>query len=279
VVARRKDGTTFPVYLGVSEVQLGERRLFTGLIQDLSERRQAEARLREVEKAAADSQRLADIGAITAQIVHDLGNPLAGISMQAQLICRRARRNPSQALETVLKPAEQIVDRVKHLDYLVHDFLEFAREQRLQMEAVDFAKLLADLGGFWRPVANVQGINVTLDLPGTPVIVSADHEKLRRVLDNLIKNAIEAIGDGPGNVTIRLDDSSPERIRIGVIDSGPGIPQDLDIFRLFETTKPLGTGLGLPIARQIISAHGGGIEVAGVEPHGAHFQLDLPRRV
>lgn len=278
VTGRRKDGSIFPVYLSVSEVRVGDRQLFTGLVQDLTERRRAEARLREMEKTALERQRLADIGAITSQIVHDLGNPLAGISMQAQLIMRRARRDPNQPLATVAAPAEQIVARIKHLDALVHDFLEFAREQRLKIAPLDLGRFLGEVIEFWRPVAAIQDIALDYSDPPTSIVIAADEEKLRRVFDNLIKNALEAIDAGPGTISLGLDASHPTHVRILVSDTGPGLPQDLDIFRLFETTKPLGTGLGLPIARQIISAHGGGIEVANAQPHGAVFQVDLPHR-
>jgi two-component system sensor kinase FixL len=276
VVAQRKDGTTFPVHLAVSEVLLGDRRLFTGIIRDISERRRAEAKLRELEKAALERQRLADVGAITAQIVHDLGNPLAAISMQGQWILRRARRDPGQPIGVVEKAADQIVSRVKYLDGMVREFLEFTREQRLKLTVVDLSRFLGDVVDLWRPLAADQGISVVVELPGETTQVRADEEKLRRVLENLVKNAVEAIGTGPGTLTVRAGRTATGNVRISVIDTGPGIPQNLDIFRLFETTKPFGTGLGLPIARQIILAHGGGIEVAEAVPHGAIFHIELP---
>ena len=102
--------------------------------------------------------------------------------------------------------------------------------------------------------------------------------KLFRVLDNLVKNAIEAIGRGPGEVRISLSagDSARRGVRVSVSDTGSGLPETVDVFRLFETTKPNGSGLGLPIARRIIEAHGGGLSFARCEPHGTVFHIDLP---
>jgi hypothetical protein len=67
-----------------------------------------------------------------------------------------------------------------------------------------------------------------------------------------------------------------EQVRISITDTGPGVPDGLDVFALFETTKPQGTGLGLPICRQIVAAHGGGLDFAPIVPHGTVFHVDLP---
>jgi signal transduction histidine kinase len=75
---------------------------------------------------------------------------------------------------------------------------------------------------------------------------------------------------------MRLSIPVPGKIRISLEDTGPGIPETLQAFRLFETTKPHGTGLGLTIARQIVQAHGGSIEFASLQPHGTVFHIELP---
>jgi PAS domain S-box-containing protein len=262
--------TKFPVFDGA-----GNLVMVAGMAIDISERVRAEARMRDLERAAQQRQRLADIGAITAQIVHDLGNPIAAVSMQAQLIVRRARREGN---EGILKAAEQIVSRVRHLDTMVREFLDFTREQRLALTNVDLRRLLSEVVDLWRPVASSHTIAIDLDLPSDVPPVVADEEKLRRVFDNLIKNAVEAIDSGPGSVTVRVSAPNDERVRVSIEDTGPGIPQNLEVFRLFETTKSFGTGLGLPISQQIVLVHGGGIEFAAVEPHGTVFHVDLRRK-
>lgn len=105
----------------------------------------------------------------------------------------------------------------------------------------------------------------------------ADGHKLSRVIEHLVRNAIEAIDHGPGCVTI-LAAPMPvsEKIRISVSDTGPGLPPDIDVFGLFETTKTEGTGLGLAIAKQIVIAHGGNIQFETRIPHGTVFNIDLP---
>jgi PAS domain S-box-containing protein len=254
----------------------GNPVMVAGVAIDITARRRAEAQVRELEKVAQQRERLADIGAITSQIVHDLGNPLAAISMQAQLIARRARRDQTQPVSTVIRPAEHIVNRVRDLDTLIREFLDFAREQRLKVTGVDLPAFLKQLADLWQPVAAERGIVLNLSLAEGLPGLSGDEEKLRRVFDNLVKNAVEAIDQGPGSITISAEPVEPDKIRISVADTGPGITQGLEVFRLFGTTKPQGSGLGLAIVRQIVLAHGGGIDFASLQPHGTVFRVEFP---
>jgi two-component system, LuxR family, sensor kinase FixL len=275
VEARRKNGEIFPIELSVSEAKVGDEVIYSAIIRDMSDRRAIESELDSARRKAEQHERLADVGAITARIVHDLGNPLAGLSMQAQLILRRAKRSDMVPATSLIEPAERIVGEVRRLDHLVKDFLDFARQQRLDLREVALPPMLRHLIELWQPVAAERSIAVALELGDEVPAISVDEEKLRRVLDNLVKNAIEAIDHGPGHVAVRLA-ASGERIRISVEDDGPGIPQSLQLFRLFETTKPTGSGLGLSIARQIVLAHGGDLVVERLTPKGAGFYIDLP---
>ena len=136
--------------------------------------------------------------------------------------------------------------------------------------------MLQDCLDLWEPVASERGIVLTLEAPDSAPAIEADEEKLRRVFDNVVKNAVEAIDRGPGRVCIRVSVPVPEKIRVSVEDTGPGISEGVQVFRLFETTKSNGTGLGLAIARQIVQAHGGSIEFGPVTPHGTVFHINLP---
>jgi PAS domain S-box-containing protein len=278
-VRLRKDGTRIHISLSVSPIKDASGRIVgvSKIARDVTERIRAEAELHEFQKYAQQRERLADIGVITAKILHDLANPLAGLSMQAQLILRRARRAPTQPVSAALEPAERIITEVQHLDSLIRDFMDFAREQRLDPRPIDASRFLRECLNVWEPVATAREILLVLDVPDdVPVVLQADSEKLRRVFDNLLKNAIEAIDRGPGHITMRLSVAAPEKIHVSLEDTGPGIPETLQVFRLFETTKPHGTGLGLTIARQIVQAHGGSIEFASLKPHGTVFHIELP---
>ncbi len=276
VEARRKNGEVFPIELSISEARVGRHVIYSAIIRDISGRRRAQAELIELHKLVQQRERLAYIGAVTAKIVHDVGNPLAGLLMQAQLILGRAQRSDVPSTQAMREPAEQIISTVGRLDTLVKGFMIFACAQRLELADVLLPRFLQEAVSFWQPVAAARTIEIDFD-PDHGGIVQADEKQLRRVLDNLLKNAIEAIDQGPGCVNILVAVPTEQTVRISIADTGPGFPQTIEAFRLFETTKADGTGLGLAVAKQIMLAHGGGIEFTPCAPHGTAFHLDLPR--
>jgi PAS domain S-box-containing protein len=275
----RKDGTRMAVSLSISPIKdmAGQIIGASSIGRDITERERAAAQLREAQRLAQHRDRLADIGAITAEIVHELGNPLAGISAQAQLILRRANRASPALVETPLQPAQRILAEVDRLQFLIREFRDFARGQHLQLKAVELPRFLQAVVDLWQPVAASRGIVLTLEHPADVPPLTADEDKLRRALDNLVKNAIEAIDDRPGRVGIHVTLPEPDAVHISVIDTGPGVADSVRGFRLFETTKPYGTGLGLAIAQQIVRAHQGRIEFARLTPGGTVFRIELPR--
>lgn len=276
VEGRRRDGDVFPIELSVSESRVGDEVLYTAIIRDISERRAAEAELRELQHAASERMRLADIGAITAKIVHDLGNPLAALSMQAQLILRRARRGDFAPVGPVEGPATQILQTLRRLEGLVREFNDFARDQRLDLRRIALAPLLFSCADLWQALATERGIALHVAAAGAPAVVIADEVLLRRVLDNLVKNALEAVPARAGQVVLSAASNDDGAVRILVDDNGTGIADGLDVFRLFETTKPEGTGIGLAVARQLVEAHGGSITHQPRTGGGTRFTVVLP---
>jgi PAS domain S-box-containing protein len=271
---------------GILAAHSRERRTFTAedtnflqavanVLATAIERHRAQEEAREFEKRMEQRNRLADMGAVAAQVVHDLGNPLAALSLQAEILLRRASREPS-AGEALQGPIARIVKEVHRLDQLIHDFKDVARQQRLSLAPVDLRTFLATVVEIWRPVAEAHAITLELDVPPGLPRLRADEAKLHRVLDNLIRNAVEAIATGPGGIRISAAAPAPDRLRVSVRDSGPGIAPEVHVFRLFETTKPGGLGLGLAIAKQIALAHGGDLELERLGVGGTAFHLDLP---
>jgi PAS domain S-box-containing protein len=254
------------------------RRYIAGMALDVTERVKAETQLREMQRLAAERARLADIGAIAAKIAHDLGNPLGALSMQTQVMLRRAQRDPGAPIGDVVAQLRQLASEVQRLEGLVRELMDFAREQRLDLQRIDPSRFLREVVELWQPLAAERGIELDLQLAEGLEPFEADPAQLRRVLDNLIKNALEAIEAPPARVTVRAT-NLPEAIRISVEDTGPGIPESVRLFHLFETTKPKGSGLGLAVSRQIVQAHGGDIRFEQANPHGACFHVELPRRV
>ena len=275
VVAQRKDGSPFPIELSVSESRVGNEILFNAIIRDTSERERALTERSELSRLLHQGERLADIGAMTARIVHDFGNPLAGLLMTVQQMLRRIERDAAQPAEHLRPQAERLLAVGQRLDAMLHDFKDFAREQRLALQPVALTPFLQEVVQTWQPEADGRNVALRLD-PLDDLTLHLDRPKCQRVFDNLLKNAFEAVDHGPGEVCIHAARRTDTQIRISVADSGPGIPAGLDVFALFESTKAEGTGLGLPICKQIVVAHGGGLAFAPLIPHGTVFHVDLP---
>ena len=275
----RRDGSRADVSLSVSPIRDGEGRVVgaSSIARDITERKRVEAALSELQRLAQQRERLADVGAITAKIIHDVGNPLAALSLQAQLILRRTRRDPDQPVASITRTAEQMLAEAQRLEGLVREFMSFTGEQRLDLTPIELSPFLLQVVEAWRPLARARAISLELEAAEKVAPLGADEEKLRRVFDNLVKNAVEAIERGPGRIVIRLSVPSSEKVRISVEDTGPGISEGLKVFNLFETTKPDGTGLGLAVAKEIVLAHGGSIDYFRREPHGTIFQVELRR--
>ena len=244
---------------------MGNDVLFNAIIRDTSERERALAERIELIRRLHQGERLADIGAMTARIAHDFGNPLAGLVMTAQQMLRRIERDAAQPAENLRPQAERLLATAQRLDTILHDFKDFAREQRLSLQPVALAPFLQDVVRVWQPEADNRGVALRLDAVGD-LTVQIDRDKCQRVFDNLLKNAFEAVDHGPGEVRVQVTLLVGEQVRISIADTGPGVPEGLDVFALFETTKAQGTGLGLPICKQIVAAHGGGLDFARLAP-------------
>jgi PAS domain S-box-containing protein len=277
LIGRCKDGREFPIEVSLSFVDTDEGRFAMSFVTDISARRAVEKALEAARREAQQRERLADVGALTAKIAHDFGNPIAGLSMSVQQIARRLARDPGDVLESVRPAIEHMAAAVRRLDALTHDFKAFLRGQRLEPISLHLGDFVRDLVSVWAPEARRRKIALALEVGEGDPTLRADPDQLRRLFDNLVKNALEAIGHGPGTVTIAAELGDAQSVRVLVADTGPGVSPGTNVFGLFETSKADGTGLGLTIAKQVAEAHGGGIQVAAATPHGAVFEVDLPR--
>ena len=164
---------------------------------------------------------------------------------------------------------------IRRLDSLVGDFLLFARTDRMQYRDARLDVLIDEVIQLLKPEAATNDVELEHSHGDAPLpYMQMDAEKMRQVLINLIRNAIEAMPEG-GTVTVESG-LAEGQAHIVVRDTGPGLPQGLDVFQLFVTTKPKGTGLGLAIAQQIVLQHGGDIAAGSRPGEGAAFTISLP---
>jgi signal transduction histidine kinase len=215
---------------------------------------------------------LAAVGTMAAGLGHEVRNPLNSASLQLTLLERRLARGEGAA--EVLPIAAIIKSEIDRLDRLVRDFLAFSQPRPLDAKDVDAGALVSGIVGLIAPVAEAGRVKITTEVAPTLRPIAGDAERLRQVLLNLTRNAIEAMHDNGGMLKLRAR-SSGDAIELDVEDDGPGFPEDLSVFDAFFTTKEQGTGLGLSLVHRIVTDHGGSIRVQS-HPGQTCFTLRLP---
>jgi PAS domain S-box-containing protein len=202
------------------------------------------------------AERLASLGTMAAGLAHEIRNPINAAHLQLNLARRRLTRAGGDP--SVVRAIELADSEMTRLAALVENFLQFARPQPLRLATGDLRSTADAMVALVGPEA--EGIGVTVSVrPGRPVWAEFDDEKMKQVLLNLLRNAIEATTPG-GEVSVRVEPRD-EVARLEVTDQGRGVPSGAPIFEPFFTTKEQGTGLGLAIVHRIVSDHGGAVEV------------------
>jgi two-component system, NtrC family, sensor histidine kinase HydH len=217
------------------------------------------------------SERLYAIGQLSAGLAHEVRNPLASIGGAAAIL-----RKNSESAERREEFLEIIEKECLRLNRLLTNFLDFARPRPPEYQLTEVGPILESVVGLAAHSVGRQPIQLRTNIaPGVPAI-TCDPEQIKQVLLNLTINSVQAMPDG-GEIVLstRVDGA---RVVIEVKDQGPGInPEDLDkIFDPFFTTKDTGTGLGLSVAHQILSQHGGILNAKNNSGRGATFSLFLP---
>jgi signal transduction histidine kinase len=239
------------------------------------ERRRAYQELKDAQARMIQSEKLAAVGTFASGLAHEVRNPLNSVALQLSLLERRAAPLEQKVSSEIRELIAVIREEIKRLDGLVSDFLELSRAGRLQRRPTDLDALLDDVARLLRPEARGHGITLRRQsLDGAPPELALDGEKIKQVVINLVRNAIEAMQDG-GVVTLESGADGGSAV-VRVRDTGPGLPEGLDVFQLFVTNKPGGTGLGLSIAQQIVLEHGGELLAASQPGKGATFTIRLP---
>jgi two-component system sensor histidine kinase HydH len=231
-------------------------------------------RLRQTERDALRAEQLAWVGQMAAGVAHEIRNPLMAIKL---LIQAAADRGDSPSL----RPRDfQVLDEeIVRLEQIVSGFLDFARPPHPEKRPTDLQTLIHSTVDGIQARAELQGVDIKLDLPPSTLNVHADPNQMRQVLYNLLFNALDAQPQG-GEIRISLESrlsESPE-VLLTVSDQGPGLPAELgdQIFEPFVSTKDSGIGLGLSICRRIIESHQGVLMADDRPTSGAIFLIRLP---
>jgi len=228
--------------------------------------------LTQLEKA----QRMAAWREVARRIAHEIKNPLTPIQLSAQRLRRRYLEKLGDGGAVFDECTRMIVDQVEELKRLVNEFSSFARLPQTNPAPTDLAGLVADTLILYEQAH--KGISFVLRQEGEFPKLCLDREQMKRVLINLLDNAVDCL-EGRGEVCVELSyDPILKMARIEVRDSGPGIaPEDkLRLFEPYFSTKRTGTGLGLAICSAIVADHNGFIRVRDNVPQGSRFIIELP---
>ncbi len=274
VVARRKDGSTFPMELQIGEVNIPGARLFTGFVRDLTERQDQDRRLAELQSELIHVSRLSELGQMVSVLAHEVNQPLTAISNYLSGIRRILPANSPPALRPALERIAEQNDRARHIVQSLRGLVKKetrARQTENLETMIQETSALALVG---------TGRFVTLDLRVARDAKFAVVEKvqIQQVLLNLMRNAVEAMRDSAVRVLTVATARRGDRVEIEIADTGPGIPETVwaRLFQSFVTTKPDGLGVGLSICQTIVEGHGGELVAVNEPGRGAVFRVTVP---
>lgn len=278
VFGRRKDGSIFPHELFVGEALGGQARLYTGFLRDLSDREEAEAKLQQLQAELNHIARVTAMGTMTTALAHELNQPLTSVTNYVQASAALLAEHGDEALclaRSALEEAGKEALRAGQIVHRLRKFISRGDVERVPTSPLDVGQQACALGFI---EGKSKGINceVAIDPDADQVLV--DQIQIQQVVINLVRNAIEAIGNTPGSVIVSAGAHDGNMTRFTVADDGPGIAPEVQqkLFEPFNTSKSEGMGLGLSICRAIVEAHGGRLWFEAVKDGGTAFHFTVP---
>jgi PAS domain S-box-containing protein len=278
----RKNGQEFPVEVSFGELTTQRHRVFTGFIRDISERKRAEEereRLRQAQADLAHLNRVSTMGELTASLAHEIKQPISAAATDAETCFMWLARDQPDLAEAQ-DAALRIMKDVTRASEIINRIVSLFKKDAPKRELIDVNGVIQQVIALLRTEASRHSISIHAELTkGLPYIMG-DPVALQQVLMNLMLNAIDAMKEmgHPGKLGISSQQTDNRQLLISVTDTGLGLPPgDAEqMFKAFFTSKPQGTGMGLPISRSIIELHGGRLWGTGNSGPGATFQFTLP---
>jgi two-component system, LuxR family, sensor kinase FixL len=278
VTGLRADGSTFPMALSVGEAHSADQRLFTGFIQDLTERRDFEARLEELQSELIHVSRLSAMGTMASTLAHELNQPLTAIASFGEAAAAVLEGPDEPDKEMLREVVGEMAQQSLRAGGIVRRLREFVSTGDVAKTIEDLPKVVEEASALALVGAREKGIatHFTYAPDATPVLI--ERIQIQQVLINLMRNALEAMEDAPVrslSVTTSLVDDAT--VQVSVADTGRGIAPEVreNLFQAFNTSKESGMGLGLSICRTIVEAHGGRIRAIDRREGGTEFQFTL----
>jgi PAS domain S-box-containing protein len=254
--------------------------VFVGAVTDITDSKRAEeehARLRQLEADLARVNRVSMMGELAASLAHEIKQPIAAVAINAATCLRWLQSEPPR-IEEARRKVSAIVNDVQRAGDIIDRNHALYRRGSSQRDLIDLNEVIRHMIAVLRDAADRNSISIRTELDPELAPTSADRVQLQQVLMNLMLNAIEAMKGDSGALTITSRRSEDGQLMVSIGDSGVGLPAEgaQRIFEAFFTTKPDGTGIGLPLSRRIIEAHGGRLWASANAPRGAVFHFTVP---
>lgn len=249
-------------------------------VRDITDRKRAEEQVKTQQAELAHASRLSSMGEMISGLAHELNQPLGAICSYADA-CKRMLESGS--LEAVAETVDKLAGQAERAGEIVRRVQRFVRKGRPQRSTVDVNNIIRETIRMVQSETMLKGIVIALDLCDRAPVVLGDPIQIQQVILNLLRNALDAIGQaeaGHHKITIRSSMVEGVSVLVRVCDTGVGLDGRAveQIFDAFYTTKPGGMGMGLSISRSIVEAHGGKRRVTPNRERGATFYLLLPAK-
>jgi two-component system sensor kinase FixL len=277
---RRKDGSEFPVEIGLNPIQTPHGLVVLANVVDISARLAAEEATRRSREQVELLGRVSLLGEMTASLAHELNQPLAAIvnnATAAMQYLEQGRLNP-EALQEIL---DDLVADGRRAHAIVHNVRSAIKKGSAILGSINLNDVVKAVAHMVQPDAAAQSCKIELSLSQELPAIEGDPTKIQEVLINLVHNAVDAMHETPPGrriVEIATNRNGDGTICVAVRDYGSGISQTTRerLFEQFFTTKQEGLGMGLAIVRSIVEAHGGTVAAENAEGGGARFYFRLP---
>jgi len=278
--ARRKDGSEFPLEIGLNAIQSPKGLLVLANVLDISERKLAQAQARERREEIDRLTRISLLGEMTASIAHELNQPLSAIVSNAsagQRFLDKDRLDP----DTLREILEDVASDARRAHNVIHHIRNTIKKGAAVRERINLNDIIKHVARSIRPDARIYSCDIDMSLAKSLPEVEGDPVQIQQVLINLVSNAFDAMAETPAKrrkVEIKTARTGDSKVSVSVRDHGVGIREDARerLFEQFFTTKNEGLGMGLAIVRSIIETHGGQIAAENVDGGGAKFYFTLP---
>src|SRR5580692_9489178 len=280
-VRRRKDGGEILVSLSVSPIRDNAGHIIgaSKIVRDITEKKRTEARAQVLQSELEHVDRLSAMGQLSSALAHELNQPLSAVMNYVNAARRRLKTIEGAATEKVAELLEKAVNETERAGQIIHRLRGFLEKREPIHVTEDLNEIVKDAVALGQGGATYDNVELLLTLePNLPEVV-ADRVQIEQVLVNLLRNAVEAMEASPTRkVTISTYFKGPKFAEIAVIDTGPGIPDEVAarLFEPFVTTKKKGMGVGLSICRTIVEAHGGQLWMTPNPEGGTMFRFQLP---